>query len=594
MRIKDFFNIENWGQELGEVWARFPLPSLTAIFLFLFSALTIFDVVINVEYINVKIILSLVTLFFFFITAALYAETHDVDDKKFPFIVGGGAVFIVGMIGLYYSGKTPDIAVFVLATFLSLWAAPFIFKENNNYSFWCFGKAVGFGIGGAFLIALIFFAGVAAALGAIEFLFDLNWNGDIFVFIWSFSAMILAPFYAMTFIPKITPSTQMACDLPKQIGFIGNWILVPIMWAYIAILYAYLIKIGVTMDIPKGELAYMITGFASVGIVTYLVVWPYWEEGLVNKAADLFMRFFFLILAIPVVMQMVAIFIRINEYGMTENRYLILVAGVWFAFLSIGFAIKKLRLKHIFISLALLLFIVSWGPWGMSAVSTYSQKARLENILIENDLIENDEIITHETTRKIPYQARLNISDVYRYLDQKIITKEDRKKLFYGYDKRRTFFEALGFEEVYGSYYEDSKNQILEGRFYFNADRLNYRSVIDVQKSDFIIPNFGAIKADKHDFNNRVEIDFLATIDNKNFLILSLRDIGQIKIFVEPVVRNLLKNNPKREPLEKPIFIKGNNDQMSIKLEVLNISGELEEDKIMVENLGGRAFITLR
>jgi len=202
-------------------------------------------------------------------------------------------------------------------------------------------------------------------------LFDVRIGNDIFSDIFALSATIVGPIYALSFVPKKFDQGDETCHAPIQVGFITNWILAPLVIIYMGILYAYFVKIGVNWEIPKGQLSFMITGFIGIGLATYMISWPQRDTG--GKLLQLMMKYFFSAMLIPVVMQAISIGARLDQYGFTEKRYVVAISVLWFAFIAVGFMLKKLDLKHIPLSLACLLLLASWGPWSARDVSAYSQ-----------------------------------------------------------------------------------------------------------------------------------------------------------------------------------------------------------------------------
>jgi hypothetical protein len=98
-----------------------------------------------------------------------------------------------------------------------------------------------------------------------------------------------------------------------------------------------------------------------------------------------------------VVVLFLALWRRISEYGITEGRYLGLAIGVWLAVMAGYFIFSRTRsIKIIPASLCILTFAVSFGPWGMFAVSERSQVARLRGLLVSNS------ILVHGSVQKAP------------------------------------------------------------------------------------------------------------------------------------------------------------------------------------------------
>jgi hypothetical protein len=93
--------------------------------------------------------------------------------------------------------------------------------------------------------------------------------------------------------------------------------------------------------------------------------------------------------ALPVGLLFIAVSRRIVDYGLTEERYMIVLAGVW-ALILAGIRIARgpdFDLRLLPGVLALLLFAASFGPGGAIGFSVMSQKAELASILAGKNML---------------------------------------------------------------------------------------------------------------------------------------------------------------------------------------------------------------
>ena len=111
----------------------------------------------------------------------------------------------------------------------------------------------------------------------------------------------------------------------------------------------------------------------------------------------------------------IAILRRTNEYGITERRYFVFVLAVWLAGIALYFTFSKAKnIKFIPISLCIISFLSSFGPWSAFSVSEKSQVSRLESILKENKILIDGKII--KTDSKVPDKKKKEVSSVINYL----------------------------------------------------------------------------------------------------------------------------------------------------------------------------------
>jgi hypothetical protein len=161
-------------------------------------------------------------------------------------------------------------------------------------------------------------------------------------------------------------------------------------------LYAYLVKIVVTWDWPKGWVANLVLGFSITGIFSLLLIHP-----LVHKGEERWiLRFsrWFYIAEIPLVaILLLAIGRRVQEYGMTESRYFVVFLGLWLAVMTAYFLIRRgASIKVIPASLCALAFLASVGPWSAFDVSERSQLSRLEARLTANQILVDGKVVRRE------------------------------------------------------------------------------------------------------------------------------------------------------------------------------------------------------
>lgn len=393
---------------------RFPVPAVCCVFLFIFMALGLHQW-IGVAYGRE---LTVIAIAGFFLSGGIHlmGEARGIDRVKTIGVAVAGIVFLSVLVFITDRGQEERYFILILSTITLVFVAPFIARKSDDLSFWCFASHVGFGAVISFIAALILFVGTSGALASIGYLFDIKINAYIYLIFWYFAAFLLAPLYALSFVPSYFETKAQECHLPSQVGFIANWILAPLVAVYIAILYSYFIKIGVTWDIPKNQLANMIAGFGVAGIVTYLIAWPFVYDGKANALLKGAMKYLFPLLLIPVLVMVYAIMIRIFDYGVTEKRYIVVVSALWLLLLIGGFIFKKLQLKHIVLSFAVLSFLSVVGPWGMTPLSQASQFNRLEKTLTALEILKEGKIVKAE--KDIPFEDRQNISSKLKYLNK--------------------------------------------------------------------------------------------------------------------------------------------------------------------------------
>lgn len=73
-----------------------------------------------------------------------------------------------------------------------------------------------------------------------------------------------------------------------------------------------------------------------------------------------------------------ALFIRVQEYGWTDNRCLVAILGIWIVVSSALYLYKKLDLRIFFAVFSILLYVSIWFPgYNLFQLGIASQKERL-------------------------------------------------------------------------------------------------------------------------------------------------------------------------------------------------------------------------
>ncbi|MFK7760506.1 MAG: DUF4153 domain-containing protein [Candidatus Midichloriaceae bacterium] len=197
--------------------------------------------------------------------------------------------------------------------------------------------------------------------------------------------------------------------------FIFSYILAPLIIGYLGILYAYIIKILIEWNLPKGNITYMVLAFRLIGIFTHIFSYPIRDTG--TKLLKIVYRYFYYALLAPIALLFIGIGVRISDYGVTEKRYLVVIFAVWFLLSSAYFILKKeLKFKNIILTISTMLILSSFGIWGAEHVSGISQVTRLQNLLEKNNILINGAI--HKTSGQIDFEDRKNISAIVEYLSK--------------------------------------------------------------------------------------------------------------------------------------------------------------------------------
>ncbi|MBB6237044.1 hypothetical protein HDC90_001661 [Pedobacter sp. AK013] len=314
----------------------------------------------------------------------LISERNQYPQKKKWLLRLGGLLICVllyfSLDPANYSADLYRIFLFAFAFHLLVAFAPFIRQEKVN-GFWQFNKALFLRFLTSALYSAVLYAGLAIALVAIDGLFNANIKWQTYMTLF---AVISAGFNTTFFLAGVPTDYQLLEEdhsYPKGIKIFAQFVLIPLVTIYLAILLVYEIKIAVLWELPKGLVSSLILGYAVFGILSLLLVYPVKEtDG--NSWIKLFSRFFYVMMIPLVVLLLLAVWKRVGHYGITESRYVLTALALWLAGITSYFLFsKKQNIKVIPISLCIISLLATYGPQSAFSVSKYSQLNRLKRIM---------------------------------------------------------------------------------------------------------------------------------------------------------------------------------------------------------------------
>lgn len=301
--------------------------------------------------------------------------------------------------------------LYALGIFFSLTFVPFIGSMQASH-FWQYNRIFFARIFGTIFYAAVIYIGIAIALLAIKNLFNINFDSNVYLYLFIVIGGSVAPCFFLSDMPKVDELTSLDDYYPNGLKIFVQYILLPLVTIYGLILYAYGMKIILTANWPVGWVAYLVIAFSVLGILSIALIWPLRNderEGWIKN----FSRFFYIGLLPLILLLSVAIYKRVSQYGITEQRYFIILTAVWLTFIALYFLISKTKsLKVIPISFCLGLFLSSFGPWGAFDISKKSQLRHLEQIFKRNNLLDKGQY----KADKINWQEEAELSSVVQYL----------------------------------------------------------------------------------------------------------------------------------------------------------------------------------
>ncbi len=281
----------------------------------------------------------------------------------------------------------------VLAFHLSVSFAAYFGKGHIN-AFWQFNRIIflRFLIGGIYSAAL--FLGLAAAIGSMNFLFNFKFEWDTFAILWVWIAGIFQTVFFLSGVPANLNDLEEDKTYPAGLKVFTQFVLIPLATVYAIILLAYEAKILIEWELPKGLVSNLILGYAVFGILSLLLIYPVRDQD-ENKWLKTFSRNFYYVL-IPLILLLVwAVLARVIDYGITEERYFLIILAAWLSFICVYFLISKgQNIMIIPFSLCLVTVLSVYGPKGAFSTSRRSQINELKQLFEKHGSLEGDKLIS--------------------------------------------------------------------------------------------------------------------------------------------------------------------------------------------------------
>ncbi|WP_025764170.1 DUF4153 domain-containing protein [Dyadobacter tibetensis] len=339
-------------------------------------------------------------------------------------LIGFGLLLIL-MVLYFLFGISPSPTVTdyyrfaVLFVGAHLWVAyaPFL-KHHESNAFWQFNKALFLQFLNATLYAVTLFIGLLIAVKTVEFLFEIKYlfeiEADLAILIFSF-------FHSLFFLSKVPAHLahlQNDTSYPTGLKIFTQYVLLPLEVVYLLILYVYTGKILINWSLPSGGVAYLVLAFSVAGIFALLLLYPLRHQHK-EKWVHLFSRRFYLALLPLLILLFVGILRRIYDYGITENRYIVVAMACWLGAQTLYFLFSKRKdIIWIPISLSILCLFLVFGPWNIFQVSRKSQLAAFRSLAQSRHLLnDKGKIVSKSSLSAEEYEQLFSIVNYFKERD---------------------------------------------------------------------------------------------------------------------------------------------------------------------------------
>ncbi|MGH4137692.1 DUF4153 domain-containing protein [Clostridium sp.] len=427
------------------------------------------------------------------------------------------------------------------------------------------------------LYSLVLYLGLAAILFTVDKLLGINIKGELYYYTFLVVAGIFAPAFFLAGLPTKDEKLTLN-DYSRLLNVLVLYIIMPLISVYTIILYIYFGKIIITRQWPEGLVSNLVLWYSVLSAAVLFFISPLFNEKSWTKR---YMKYFPKAILPLIVMMFFSIGIRINAYGVTENRYFVVALGIWAFLTMIYFATaKKLRNIALPLFLAIITFISVFGPFSSYSVSKYSQNKRLTKIFVKNNMINDSNVIKAGTV--VNTEDSRQISSILNYFERNHSLK-DVKAL-------PKDFKTSDLEKVLGVKYTDEYNNGSNGYFYFNSS--GALKPIDISGYDYFFDSRNSQQQGSNaDFSINFDYESSILKINKDGKDIYKKDLLEFtNILMDKYGDN---QNQKNIPSDEMCF-EDENGKVKIKIQFHNISGNKNSSSGKMESKDLQFYVLVK
>lgn len=305
----------------------------------------------------------------------------------------------------------------VIISFIFAWTLPLawiVFASNmNSISIrWRCQQFVMKGIVAIVALGIVWWW-IAACLSSIEYLFGVYIDSKIYtdlrILSWS---IIWVHIWLSGLVNNDADRSYITL-----FRFFWLYIFLPLAFLYALILLFYGLQIWFTWNRPHGKVTRMVIWYTAFGLVAYLLTYPLRSD---HKYIQTAHKAYFISLLLFVLLLAAAIYIRIDEYGLTMERYMVCIIWLWIIIISIGSLCRNsISLALIIWSFVWLTGFMNYGPRSVHELPITLQYKKLTMLLNKNWFLQNGIIApkkVHLSSGEVLSGEYRKIYDISSYL----------------------------------------------------------------------------------------------------------------------------------------------------------------------------------
>ena len=318
------------------------------------------------------------------VALTLFAEERGWSAPRSAALNACG-ILLLGLFYVMWPGpdrKHEAIRYFQLNAGLHLLVAflPFLGRRETT-AFWQYNRRLFLSFLRAAVFSAVLYLGLVIALVALDKLFGINVPGEFYGRLYLVVIFVINTWIFLAEVPRGLRELVDDTSYPRVLKVFAQYILTPLVFIYLLLLLAYLIKIVAGGEWPSGWIGWLVTSVAVAGLLGFLLVHPLRDEA-GESWIRTYTRWLFIGLIPAAIVLLVAFWKRVLPYGLTEMRLLGVLLGFWLLAIAVSYTLRQESgIKRIPMTLAALLLLTLYGPLSVTRISVASQGRRLARLV---------------------------------------------------------------------------------------------------------------------------------------------------------------------------------------------------------------------